>query len=195
MRERAIMAGIWLVALPALASGALTVLAPLQLHRFGAGAFVIAATFLVAATVEAVIAPAIGHVSDRHGRVVPLRLGLGVTAALLACFDLPGGWPALAILIVAISGALGVFWAPAMAMLSDAAEVRGLDQGLAAALMNLAWALGQVVGSGAGGASAQLAGDLLPMMIAAGLCAVTLALMSRRSAAAEQYASVGDCPG
>ena len=74
MRERAIMAGIWLVALPALASGALTVLAPLQLHRFGAGAFVIAATFLVAATVEAVIAPAIGHVSDRHGRVVPLRL-------------------------------------------------------------------------------------------------------------------------
>ena len=74
-----------------------------------------------------------------------------------------------------------------MAMLSGAAELRGLDQGLAAALMNLAWALGQLVGSGAGGAAAKVAGELLPMMSAAGLWAVMLALMSRRSVAVEQY--------
>lgn len=185
VRQRSIRTGIWLVALPALASGTLNVLAPLQLHHFGAGAFTIAATFLVAAAVESVIAPATGRVSDRHGRVVPLRLGLGLTAVLLAGFELPGSWLPLAVLLVATIGALGVFWAPAMAMLSDAAELRGLDQGLAAALMNLAWALGQVVGSGAGGAAAKAAGDLLPTLVAAGLCAVTFVAMSRRRAVVE----------
>ncbi len=62
-------------------------------------------------------------------------------------------------MLVAVSAALGAFWAPAMAMLSDAAEARSLDQGLAAALLNLAWAGGQIAGSGAGGALAKAAGD------------------------------------
>jgi MFS family permease len=44
-----IRTGMWLVMLPAVASGALNVLGPLRLHRFGAGAAVIGATFLLAA--------------------------------------------------------------------------------------------------------------------------------------------------
>jgi MFS family permease len=87
----------------------------------------------------------------------------------------------LAILVVAIDSALGFFWTPAMALLSDAADAHGLDQGLAAALINLAWAGGQVLGSGAGGAIAKAASDLVPMLIVAGLCAATLAAISRRS--------------
>jgi MFS family permease len=71
---------------------------------------------------------------------------------------------------------LGAFWAPAMAMLSDAAETFGLDQALAAALMNLAWAGGQILGSGVGGAIAKALGDAVPTLLTAGLCAVTLAL-------------------
>jgi hypothetical protein len=71
-----------------------------------------------------------------------------------------------------------------MALLSDAAEACGLEQGLAAALMNLAWAGGQILGGGAGGAVAKAAGDGLPMAIAAGLCAVTLLLGTRRRVAA-----------
>jgi hypothetical protein len=78
------------------------------------------------------------------------------------------------LVIVLITAALGVFWAPAMAMLSDAAEAGGLDQGLAAALMNLAWAGGQIVGAGGGGALAKTAGDALPLGLAAGVCAATL---------------------
>ncbi len=84
-------------------------------------------------------------------------------------------------LIVAVEAALGFFWAPAMAMLSEAADVHGLNQGLAAALMNLAWAIGQVVGAGAGGALAKTAGDLMPMAIAAALCLATLSAVSRPS--------------
>jgi MFS family permease len=182
LRGRSVAVGVWLVTLPAAASGALTVLAPLRLHRFGAGAFAIGITFFVASAIEAVVAPAAGHLSDRRGRLLPLRIGLLLTGGLLLCFDLPGAVLTLAVLVVAIIAALGVFWAPAMAMLSEAAEGHGLDQGLAAALMNIAWAAGQIVGSGAGGAVAKVAGDLLPMAIAAALCLATLAAISRRSA-------------
>jgi predicted MFS family arabinose efflux permease len=66
-----------------------------------------------------------------------------------------------------------------MAMLADAAELWGLDQGLAAALMNLAWAGGQIVGSGIGGAVAKATGDAVPMTITAGLCAATLLVLTR----------------
>jgi MFS family permease len=126
-----------------------------------------------------VISPLSGRISDRRGRALPLRLGLAAAAVLLGCFGLPHAALGLAVLIVAIDAALGFFWAPAMAMLSEAADAHGLNQGLAAALMNLAWAIGQVVGSGAGGAIAKVAGDLVPMAIAAAMCVATLAAISR----------------
>jgi MFS family permease len=178
---RGIRMGMWLVTLPAVASGALNVLGPLRLHRFGAGATVIGATFLAAAGAEAVITPGIGSLSDRRGRLLPLRLGLVTTAALLLCFSLPSTVFVLAVMVVAIAAALGTFWAPAMAMLSDAADRHGLDQALAGALMNLAWAAGQTLGSGGGGSLANATSDALPMLITAGLCVATLAVISRKA--------------
>jgi hypothetical protein len=64
-----------------------------------------------------------------------------------------------------------------MAMLADAAQAHRLDQGLAAALMNMAWAGGQIAGAGGGGAIAKATGDGVPMAITAGLCAATLAAL------------------
>jgi MFS family permease len=174
-----VAAGMWLVALPAIASGMINVLGPLRLHRLGAAAAAIGATFLAAAAIEAAIAPAVGSFSDRRGRLAPLRYGLVAATGALLCFTLPDNAVLLASVIIFSAAALGVFWAPAMAMLSDAAEAHGLDQGLAAALMNLAWAAGQIVGSGAGGAAAKTAGDALPMAAAAALCAVTLVALTR----------------
>ncbi|MDT5026220.1 MAG: hypothetical protein QOE61_2646 [Micromonosporaceae bacterium] len=173
-----VVVAMWLVTLPAIASGTLNVLGPLRLHRLGAAAGVIGATFLVAAGLEAAVAPLVGSLSDRRGRLVPLRYGLAVAAGALLCFTAPGSVVTMALVIVVIVSALALFWAPAMAMLSDAAEAHGLDQGLAAALINLAWAGGQIIGSGAGGALAKAAGDALPMVIAAGLCATTLAALA-----------------
>ncbi len=187
LRSRGVSIGMWLVALPAIASGMINVLAPLRLHALGASAVAIGATFLVGAGIEAGVSPLVGRLSDRRGRLLPLRFGLAGATALLLCFTLPDAPGVLAVLIVALVTALGGFWAPAMAMLSDAAEQWGLDQGLAAALMNLAWAGGQIIGSGGGGAVAKVAGDALPMTIAAGLCAGTLLMISRvapRAAAA-----------
>jgi MFS family permease len=180
LAKRGIGAGMWLVALPAIASGVMSVLAPLRLHHLGASAVAIGATFLLAAAAEAIVSPAVGALSDRRGRLLPLRLGLTATIALLVCFTLPRAVALLAALVIAVDAGLGVFWAPAMAMLSDAAEAHALDQGLAAALMNIAWAAGQALGSGVGGPLAGAVGDGLPTALAAALCLGTLAVLARR---------------
>jgi hypothetical protein len=71
-----------------------------------------------------------------------------------------------------------------MALLSDAGEAAGLDHALGAALMNLAWAGGVILGSAGGGAIAKSAGDLVPTAGAALVCALTaLALLRRQPAA------------
>jgi MFS family permease len=180
LRRRGVVAGIWLVALPATASGVLNVLGPLRLHGLGAAAAAIGLTFLAGAGLEALLSPIIGRLSDRRGRLLPLRFGLAGATVLLACFTLPSSALGLALVIAAIATTLGAFWAPAMAMLSDAAEASGLDQALAAALMNLAWAGGQIFGSGAGGAIAKATGDAVPTLATAGLCGATLLALSAR---------------
>jgi predicted MFS family arabinose efflux permease len=66
-----------------------------------------------------------------------------------------------------------------MAMLSDASEEAGLDQALAAALMNLTWALGQILGAGGGGAVAKATSDAVPMGCVAAICVLTLIVSVR----------------
>jgi MFS family permease len=173
---------VWLVTLPSLASGVLNVLGPLRLHRLGAAAVAIGATYLVSSAVEAVLSPAAGRVSDRRGPLLPVKAGLVGTAVALACFTLPGTALGLAALVVVTGAVVAGFWAPAMAMLADAAELGGLEQGFAAALVNMAWASGQTLGAVAGGAIAKGAGDEVPMGITAGLCVVTLLIVVARPA-------------
>ncbi len=185
LRGRDTTIGMWLVTLPAIASGLINVLGPLRLHRLGASALAIGAAFLIAAGLEAAISPLIGSLSDRRGRLLPLRFGLIFAAVLLACFTLPRSVTVLIAVIVALSVALAGFWAPAMALLSDAADRHGLNQGLAAALMNLAWAGGQILGSGAGGATAKALGDGGPMLLTATLCVATLGLIRARGLTGE----------
>ena len=180
IRERGIPFAMWLVALPAIGSGVIAVLGPLRLHRYGATAAAVGAAFLVASAVEAAVSPAIGRLSDRHGRLFPIRYGLVATALALACFTVPQTALLVAAVIVAVAAASAGFWAPAMALLSDEADAHGLDQGLAAALVNIAWAAGQIVGSGAGGAIAKAAGDAVPTLATAGLCIGTLAALAVR---------------
>jgi MFS family permease len=177
LRQPAIVLGMWLVVLPALASGAMNVLAPLRLGRLGAGAAGIGATFLIAAAAEAVISPVVGQLSDRRGRMLPLRMGLAGAAVALVFFTLPNTAVLLAVVIVLQTVALGTFWAPAMAMLSDAADSHGMSQAYALALVNFAWAAGQIAGAGGGGSLAKAAGDGVPFALAAGLCALTLGLL------------------
>ncbi len=184
LRTRPVLLAMWLVTLPAIASGMINVLGPLRMHRLGGSAAAIGAAFLVAAAFEAVLSPVIGRWSDRRGRMTPVRYGLISTAALMLCFTLPQGDILLGVLIVATAAALGGFWAPAMAMLADAADRRGLDQGLASALANLAWAGGQILGSGVGGALAKTTSDGVPMTATAVLCVGTYLMLATGGARA-----------
>jgi MFS family permease len=180
VRSPSVLVAMWLVALPAFAFGMVGVLGALRMDGFGAGGAAVGAAFLVAAAVEGIVSPFVGRVSDRRGRLLPIRTGLAAAAVVLALVTLPQTALLLGIAIVATSAALGIFWAPAMAMLSDAAEDARLQQGLAFALVNLAWALGQVSGSGFGGALAEGTADGVPLGIAAGLCLLTLGALVAR---------------
>jgi MFS family permease len=175
LRRPAVAGAMWLMALPAIVSGTFNVLVPLQLHHLGAGAGFIGATFLVGAGVEALIAPLAGRLSDRRGRTPLLRGALLGLAAAIACFTLPGESWLLAALVVVTVATLGLFWAPVMALLADVAEQHGIDQAHAAALMNLAWAAGQIVGAAGGGAAAKSFGDLVPTLAVTGTSLFTLA--------------------
>lgn len=174
MFKPAVLLSGWLVALPAVASGMTGVLGSLRMHRFGASAAVIGLTFLVGAGLEAVEAPLVGRMSDARGRMLPLRVGMVAAAATLVGFTLSTVLALIIGLIVLVSVSLGAFWAPSMAMLADAADVTGLDQAHAAALMNLTWAAGQILGSAGGGAGAGAFGDAPVALTFAVVCAATL---------------------
>jgi MFS family permease len=75
--RRPVLAASWLVALPAAGFSMLGVLGPLRLDDLGAGGTAIGATFLVAAAVEAAVNPVVGRLSDRRGRLLPIRAGGG----------------------------------------------------------------------------------------------------------------------
>lgn len=179
LRDRRVQAGVWLVTLPALYSGTFTVLVPLRMDRLGASGAAIGAAFLLAASVEAALGPIVGRASDRRGRLWPMRLGLLAAAPLAILLPIPRNALLVAVLIVLVVAALSTFWAPAMAMLSDAGENAGVDQGFAFALVNLAWGGGQMGGGGLGGAVAQATADAVPYAVLALLCSVTLVGVAR----------------
>ena len=174
LHRPALAGAMWLMVLPAIVSGSFNVLGPLQLHRLGAGTAVIGVTFLAGAAIESLISPVAGRLSDRHGRTLPLRGGLIGLGIGLACFTLASSSLALALLLIAAAVPLGVFWAPVMALVSDVAEAQGIDQAHAAALMNLSWAAGQIVGSAGSGAAGKAFGNGVPTLMITLLCVLTL---------------------
>jgi len=157
------------------------VLAPLRLDDLGASGLLVGAIFLAAAGVEAALTPLLGGLSDRRGRLAPVRVGLVGAAAMAVLLPVPAVVAVLGALVVAAVSALAAFWAPAMALLSDAAEHAGLAQGMAFALTNLAWAGGQTVGGTAGSAVAEATADAVPYAALAVLCGLTLVFVSRAS--------------
>jgi MFS family permease len=169
--------GLWLTMLAGLAFGVVDVLAPLRLAALGAGTVLIGATFLLSAAIESALAPLAGRLSDRRGALLPLSLSLvaAVLVSLLAPVLAPLG-VLIAVLIVGMP-AYGTLFTPSSALLSDAAQGLGLNQGLAFGLANLAWASGQTVGAAASGALAQATSDLVPFALLAAVCLGTLIVL------------------
>jgi MFS family permease len=180
MRDREILVSIWFVLLPALLFGVLNVLAPLRLDVLGLSALAIGFTWLVSASFEALLAPAVGRISDRRGRIVPLRAGLVGAAATTAVLPwINRGW-LMAAFVVLAACAFGTFWTPAMSMVADQAEAIGLDYAYGFALINLAWAPGAAAGAALGGAAARATSDATVYLTLAGLCVVSILMLAPR---------------
>jgi MFS family permease len=188
LRDPATIVPLWLTTLPGLLFGTLGVLGPLRLDELGAGATAIAAVFVCAGALEAAVNPVAGRIADRRGRRGPILAGVGVTALLIGLVALPRSAWLLALLVIAVTPAIGILWTPAAALLSDAADRRGIAQGLALAIMNLAWALGQTAGAAGSGRLADAAGEAVPYVVLAVTCAVTFAVLRTRRALLPQGA-------
>lgn len=176
-RERGFAGGLWLMFLPALLFGVVSVLVPLELGRGGWGAAAIGAVFLVAAGLEAVITPFVGRAFDRGG-MRPIRVALVASAAGSVALALVDGAVAVVVVVLLASVAYGALFPPGLALLSYGAEQVGLSQGLGFAVMNAAWAWGALVGPAGGGLLGDVAGDAVAYGLGALACVGTLAAVA-----------------
>jgi MFS family permease len=178
LSDPGVAAGMWLTCLAGLAFGVVDLLSPLRLSSLGAGADVIAAAFLGAAALEAVLSPAVGRIADRRGRLVPVRVSLavGVVVAVFIPVIEPSG--ALVALLVVGLPAFGTLVVPAAAMVSAGADRLGVHQGLGFGLVNLALGVGQGVAALSSGAIAQATNEVVPFALLALAFAGTLGLLT-----------------
>ena len=191
MRERSLVIGLWLIVLPALLFGVLIVLVPLRLSQHGWGTIAIGALFLATTALEMVLNPLLGRLTDRRGRMRPVRAALLASilvSAALAWATEPG---LIAPLVLASGIAYGAFYTPGLALVSHGAELAGVAQGLAFGLVNACWGIGALVGPAAGGALAGVAGDAVPYLVLAGVCVATYLATRARYAEPEP---VGELP-
>jgi MFS family permease len=169
-----VLRATWYVAAPSAMFGVVEVLAPLRMDELGGGAALVAAGFTAGAVIEAILAPMVGRLSDRIGRLRPYALGMVISAVAIALLPAAGALGAVFAILIGLSVGAGLCFAPALAMLSDSADAARLHQGFAAGLINMAWAAGQVLGGVGGGAAAGAAGDALPCLLAAVLLLATV---------------------
>jgi MFS family permease len=175
LRNRLFVAGLALMALASLLFGVLSTLGPLHLSHAGWGAAAIGGLWLGGAALETIESPLLGRISDRYGRLLPVRVGL-IASALVAGGLALGLRPAVYAPLVVLAGmSFGSLFTPAFVLISDGAERSRLAQGMAFGVMNAAWALGAVVGPAAAGAIADATGDWIPYVLTAAACVVALA--------------------
>jgi MFS family permease len=173
------LAGLWLNLLPALFFGVLDVLATLDLDAGGFGAIAVATVFVAGGAVEVIVNPLLGRLSDRRGRLLPIRVSLATSIAVTAGLAATGHPWAVAGLVIASSLSVGGFYTPGLALIADRAEAAGLSQSLGFGLSNTVWAAGASLGPMAGAALADATSDAVPYGLCAVLCAATLWAVTR----------------
>jgi predicted MFS family arabinose efflux permease len=178
-RDGTLAIGGWVIALEAMAWGVSGALIPLRLAGLGVGQVTIGAVFLASSAVAVVAAPIFGALSDRHPPALVIRSGLLLAAPLLIAIGLANSAVLLGVLtIVCVGGALGTLAVPASTVVTHRAERLGVALAAAAAMFNLAFAIGETIGAPAGAALAQATSDVLPFAAVAVLMLATFALMS-----------------
>ena len=183
VRRPPIALGWWLIALPGLLFGVLSVLGPLRMHALGYTAAGIAAVFFVGAAVEAASSALLGRWSDRRGGLAPLRAVLPLALALTLVL----AWPAEGFLVPLVTGtaaaAYGCCFVPSTVFLSKEAETAAVEQSIAFSLFTIAWTSAFACGSFGGGAVAAATGRSVTYLALAAACAATIILVERSARA------------
>jgi predicted MFS family arabinose efflux permease len=114
-------------------------------------------------------------VIDRRGILVPLALGLGMTAVLLALVPMPQSVLLLAVFTVVTSGGpVTALATPAVLLMTDAVEHVGAALVFASMLLNLAWALGETIGAPTAAVISRATSDAVPLLLLAAAVLLTL---------------------
>jgi MFS family permease len=167
--------GSWLILLEAATIGATSALLPLRLARFGAHTIVVGAVFLVSSLMSMAVSAPIGRTVDRRGAGLPLCAGLTLTAILMAVLPLPHSALLLAIVsVIALGGPLTAYTIPALTIITNTAERRGIPLAVATMMLNLAWATGEVIGAPAAANLSQATSDAVPLLALSAIMVLTL---------------------
>ncbi|HMO10004.1 MAG TPA: MFS transporter [Actinotalea sp.] len=194
-RDGRVRLGGWLMVVPSVGFGVLTLLVPLRLDARGWAVSAIGAVFLVTAIVEGLASPVAGRAGDRHGARSPAWIALLAAGAGLFAMapwggtGSAGGW-VIAALVPLTGVVLGALWTPAMTLLPHGAEDSGIDPAFGFGGANLSWGLGAGAGALAAGAMTQLVGDW-SAFASVGAVALVSALAVRRSAVRGSSALAG----
>jgi MFS family permease len=178
-RDPAYLAGMWLNFLVELLFSTMALLVPLALDDRGFSALEIGIVFFAAGLIEVVLNPMIGRISDRFGRVLPLRAALVAGVLVSIGFAVADTTGAIIALVCASAFGFGGIYAPAMALVADRAEALGLAQGLGFGLMNSFWAGGLLVGPPVAGVLAERFGDHVPYLAGVLLLVATVIASGR----------------
>jgi MFS family permease len=180
--DQQVSTGLRLTVLAGMGFGVLYVLAPLRLAYLGATVPLIAATFLAAAAIDAVLSPLAGRQANRRRTITLITISLVVAIAVSLLAPTLGSPSLLIPVLIVGMPAFGALFAPAMALMSEGAHRLQFDQGLVVGLANLAWAAAQAVAAVGSGLLAQATSDLIPYCLLAALCLTTLGtIWSRRA--------------
>jgi MFS family permease len=184
IRRPAVLAGFWFFTLPAIFAGVIEVLEPLRLAALGASGPLIGVVFVIAAATEALFSPAAGRLSDRRGRLAPVRIGLAGAVVIAIVLPIPATPVLVGVCIALAFAALGMCWAPSLAMISDGCAAANLPFAIALSISNVGWAAGHMLGSTAGASLAAQFSDALPYALLAslGLATLTATLLRRQPA-------------
>ena len=194
-RSRAVVGGLWLVAVPGLLLGLVFALAPLQFDRLGWGVVGIAGAFLAAALAGVAARPLTGRWADRRGLLDALRLLLLACVPVTLVIPWVGRpWVLTACIVCAVT-MYGVLIGPSLAFVSHAYDVAGIAQMLGFALMILISGIALFTGSAAGGWVAHLGGDAASYALAALIPFATFVVLAlRREAPASGDVTVATFP-
>jgi MFS family permease len=175
VRNPLIRLGSWLILLEAATIGATSALLPLRLAHFGAHSIVVGAVFLVSSLMSMAVSAPIGRAVDRRGAGMPLCVGLTLTAILMAVLPLPNSALLLAIVsVIALGGPLTAYTIPALTIITNTAERRGIPLAVATMMLNLAWATGEVIGAPAAANLSQATSDAVPLLALSAIMVLTL---------------------